>query len=197
MHDHSCQPPPAASVTATATDVGRDVNAVSGSDSGSGAGAGAEPSRAFLGSAYVFGWLVGLALGFYGVFLVPVGPRPGGVLLSVGVAFALAGNTAAALLVRWFTGTRLGAMIVAVGWIPIVLCFGVARPEGDLLLTAGTAGYLFLVVGAIAPVVVAMLGSPRRGLSATLATGPRGSASGPHPDQRPPAQGSDHRRPGR
>ncbi len=175
------------------TDVGRDVNAVSGS--------GAEPSRAFLGAAYVFGWLVGLALGFYGVFLVPVGPRPGGVLLSVGVAFALAGNAAAALLVRWFTGTRLGAMIVAAGWIPVVLCFGVARPEGDLLLTADTAGYLFLLVGAIVPVVVAMLGPPRRGLSATLATGSPGSVSAPHPDQRPSEQGleqpPERRRPGR
>ncbi len=139
-----------------------------------------EPSRLFLGSAYTFGWLAGLALGFYGVFLVPAGPRPGGILMSAGVFLALVGNVGVAMLVRWLTGTRLGAMIVLAAWIPIVLVFASSRPEGDLLLRASTAGYLFLVIGATAPVVVAVIGSPRRGLSAIPA-----SRSGSRPGSRP------------
>jgi hypothetical protein len=154
-----------------------------------------EPSRLFLGSAYTFGGLLGLVLGFYGVFLVPVGPRPGGIPLSVGVACALVGNGGAAMLVRWFTGTRLGAMIVLAGWVPIVLWFGSARPEGDLLVRASVTGYLFLVVGVVVPVVVAVVGPPRRGLFAILAAGPH-----PHPHPRPrpgsgPVTGANRARP--
>nr|WP_131769542.1 DUF6113 family protein [Candidatus Protofrankia californiensis] len=132
-----------------------------------------EMSRSFLGSAYTFGAFGGLALGLYGVFLVPAGPRLGGVLLSVGVAVAVLGNVGLAALVRWLTGTRLGAVILLVGWVPIVLWLAAARPEGDLLLQAKTAGYLFMVFGALAPVIVAMIGLPPRGLSALPLAGPR------------------------
>ncbi len=159
--------------------VSRGVSQGRGVYEGSGVADG-EPSRLFLGPAYTVGWLAGLALGFYGVFLVPVGPRPGGILLSVGVVLALVGNVGVATLVRWLTGTRLGAMIVLAGWIPVVLLFASSRPEGDLILRASTTGYLFLVIGAIAPVVVAMLGSPRRGLSVILA-----SQSDSRPDSKP------------
>ncbi len=146
-----------------------------------------EPSRLFLGSAYLFGGLAGLALGFFGVFLVPAGPRLGGVLLSVGVALAAVGNAGLAALVRWFTGTRLGSMIVMVGWIPVVLWFGSSRPEGDLVVEANATGYMFLVVGSVVPVVVAMIGSPRRGLLALPPAGPRSS--------HPPDPGLDGNRP--
>jgi hypothetical protein len=63
-------------------------------------------------------------------------------------------------------------VIVLAGWVPIVLWFGSTRPEGDLLVRASVTGYLFLVVGAVVPVVVAVVGPPRRGLSAILAAGP-------------------------
>ncbi|AEH08351.1 hypothetical protein FsymDg_0839 [Candidatus Protofrankia datiscae] len=137
------------------------------------AGEDLEMSRLFLGSAYTFGAFGGLALGLYGVFLVPAGPRPGGVLLSVGIAVAMVGNTGLAVLARWLTGTRLGAVIPLAGWVPIVLWLAAARPEGDLLLQAKAAGYLFMVLGALAPVVVAMIGLPPRGLSAVPLPGPR------------------------
>jgi hypothetical protein len=125
-----------------------------------------EPTRRFLAAAYVFGALAGLALGVYGVFLVPAGPRPGGTLFSVGLALAVFGNAGLAALVRWWTGTRLGALIPLVGWVPVVLLFGTTRAEGDLGLEANTTGYLFLIMGAFIPVIVAMIGRPRRGLSA-------------------------------
>jgi hypothetical protein len=125
-----------------------------------------EPSRVFLGCAYAFGLFVGAGLALYGVVAVPAGPRIGGTLLSLGLAIALVGNAGAAMLVRWLTGTRLGAMTVLIGWSPVVLALGSSRPEGDLMLRASLDGYLFLILGALSPVVVAVLGRARRGLTA-------------------------------
>ncbi|WP_347280137.1 DUF6113 family protein [Frankia sp. CcI49] len=125
-----------------------------------------EPGRAFLVGSYVFGVIAGFVLGLYGVVLVASGPRPGGTLISVGLLLALIGNTGVPLLVRWLTGTRLGAMIPLIGWTPIVLALAASRTEGDLLLKATATGYLFLAIGVLAPVVVAVLGRARRGLTA-------------------------------
>lgn len=125
-----------------------------------------EPGPVYLGFAYAFGVLLGLILGLYGAFLVPAGPRPGGFLLSYGVALAAVGNPLAAMLVRSLTGTRLGAMTVLIGWAPVAVWFGTSRPEGDLILQGDAKGYLFLAVGALAPVAVAVIGRTSRGLTA-------------------------------
>jgi hypothetical protein len=127
---------------------------------------GLEPGRAFLAGTYTFGVLSGVALALYGVFAVPAGPRLGTVLLSLGVCLAVVGNVAMALFLRWLAGTRLGATAVLIGWVPTVVLLGTERPEGDLILQATTTGYLFLGLGALAPVVVAVFGQPRRGLTA-------------------------------
>ncbi|MEX5636490.1 DUF6113 family protein [Parafrankia sp. FMc2] len=124
------------------------------------------PGRVFLSGSYAFGVLAGFVLGLYGVVLVAAGPRPGGFLISIGLLMALIGNAGAALLVRWLTGTRLGAMIILVGWLPIVLALASSRTEGDLLLKASATGYLFLGIGVLTPVVVAVVGKARRGLTA-------------------------------
>jgi hypothetical protein len=126
----------------------------------------ANPPRLFLVGAYAFGLVVGIVLGLYGVVWVPEGLRLGGIFLSGGLLLAVFGNTAVALLGRWLTGTRLGALVVLVGWAPVVLALGSSRPEGDLMLRATTTGYLFLGLGAIAPLAVAVFGTARRGLTA-------------------------------
>ncbi|WP_242424623.1 DUF6113 family protein [Frankia sp. EI5c] len=126
----------------------------------------AEPGRLFLGASYAFGVVAGFALGLYGVVLVAEGPRPGGFLISVGLLLALFGNAGLAYLMRWLTGTRLGAMVVLAGWTPVVLALASSRTEGDVLLRASAAGYLFLLFGLLAPVVVAVVGQARRGLTA-------------------------------
>ncbi|MBL7492723.1 hypothetical protein I6A60_17530 [Frankia sp. AgB1.9] len=126
----------------------------------------ANPPRLFLAAAYALGLGLGFVLGLYGVVWVPEGLRLGGAFLSAGLLLALVGNTAVALLVRWLTGTRLGALVVLIGWAPVVLALGSSRPEGDLMLRATTTGYLFLALGALAPVTVAVVGTARRGLTA-------------------------------
>ncbi|WP_308204989.1 DUF6113 family protein, partial [Frankia tisae] len=124
-----------------------------------------EPGRVFLGFSYALGVVLGVGLGLYGVFLVPDGPRPGGTLLSVGLLLALVGNGAAALLVRWLTGTRLGPATVLIGWMPVVLLLAASRPEGDLLLQSSANAYAFLLLGGLSPIVVAVLGGARRGFT--------------------------------
>ena len=131
-----------------------------------GDGGRAEPSTVFLAASYVFGVVGGFLLGVYGVLLVPAGPRVGGTLLSVGLALAVVGNTALAVFVRWLTGTRMGALIPLVGWTPVVGLMGSSRVEGDLLLRSTATGYLFLALGVLMPIVVAVLGRARRGLTA-------------------------------
>src|SRR5262245_50755225 len=121
-----------------------------------------DPSRVFLVGAYLFALVAGVLLALYGVAAVPVGLRFGGLFLSVGVLVAVVGNTGVSLLVRWLTGTRLGPTVVLVGWAPVALMLGSARPEGDLMLRATVSGYLFLGVGLLAPIVVAVLGPARR-----------------------------------
>jgi hypothetical protein len=107
-----------------------------------------------------------MTLGVYGVFALPVGPRVGDVLLSVGVALAVVGNVCVAVFVRWLTGTRSGAAIVLLGWVPTVLGLAASRPEGDLLVPATATGYLFLILGLLAPLVGTVFGRARRGMTA-------------------------------
>jgi hypothetical protein len=126
----------------------------------------AEPGRVFLGASYALGVVLGVGLGLYGVFLLPAGPAVGSTVLSIGLLFALVGNTAAAVLVRWLTGTRLGPVTVLIGWIPIVLMFAATRPEGDLLVRSSGTAYAFLLLGGLAPIVAAVVGRVRRGLTA-------------------------------
>ncbi|WP_308204576.1 DUF6113 family protein [Frankia sp. R82] len=125
-----------------------------------------EPGRVFLGGAYALGVVLGIGLGLYGVVFLADGPRPGDVLLSYGLGLALFGNSAAALLLRWLTGTRLGPMTVLIGWTPVVLLLASTRPEGDLMLTSSGNAYAFLLLGGLSPVVVTVLGRARRGLTA-------------------------------
>ncbi|ONH33590.1 hypothetical protein BL253_00720 [Pseudofrankia asymbiotica] len=124
-----------------------------------------EPSRLFLGGAYAFGLLAGVILGVYGVAAVPAGPRLGDTLLSLGLLLVVVGNVGVPMLVRWWTGTRLGACIMLVGWTPVVLALGSSRGEGDLMLRSSSTAYLFLAFGVLAPILVAVVSPSRRGLT--------------------------------
>lgn len=125
-----------------------------------------EPSRLFLCGAYAFGLLAGVMLGVYGVAAVPAGPRVGGTLISLGLLLVVVGNLGVPMLLRWLTGTRLGACTMLIGWVPVVLLLGSTRGEGDLLLRASPTSYLFLALGVLAPLLVAALLPSRRGLTA-------------------------------
>jgi hypothetical protein len=122
-------------------------------------------SRPYLVAAYTFLLLAGIGFGVVGSFLVPAGPRVGGLLLSYGVAVGLGGNAGLAVLGLWLTRARMGALLPLLGWGPVVMWLGSRRAEGDLILTGSAEAYVFLFAGAIAPVAVAILGRPTRGFT--------------------------------
>jgi Family of unknown function (DUF6113) len=69
------------------------------------------------------------------------------------VAFRLAG---------WAMEGKLGVGAMAGPWLIVVVLLSSRRPEGDLVVTGSTAGYLFIFGGSIAAVVaVAVTRSPR------------------------------------
>ncbi|MBB5133979.1 chromate transport protein ChrA [Thermocatellispora tengchongensis] len=59
---------------------------------------------------------------------------------------------------------RLPAVVIALGWLLASVVFTVERGEGDLVIAANFAGYLYLY-GGFAAIVVAVLAVPSRGPS--------------------------------
>lgn len=62
-------------------------------------------------------------------------------------------NLAAFRAAGWAMETRLGAAVPAVLWMIILLVLASRRPEGDLVVTGTTAGYVYMFGGAVAALV--------------------------------------------
>jgi uncharacterized protein DUF6113 len=136
-----------------------------------------EPSREsalLTGVAYGVLAVLGLVLGVitsYQFSWTLVGFPVAAVLLSVVefAAFRLAG---------WAMESKLGAAALAVPWLIVVVLLSSRRPEGDLIVTGTTAGYVFIFGGSIAAVVaIAMTRSPHPWIL-------RGTTSVPAPPNR-------------
>ena len=117
------------------------------------------PSRleAFVtGGAYgvlaVGGAVIGLAGSFYQDY--SIGPIP-----VVAILFVLL-NLGGFWLAGWAMGTRLGAVVPAVGWLLVVIFLSSTRPEGDLVISGTMAGYVFILGGAVADVIAIARTSP-------------------------------------
>jgi hypothetical protein len=116
-------------------------------------------AEAFIsGGAYGVLAVGGAALGVAGSFWqdVDLGPVP---LLAI---FFVLLNFGAFRLAGWAMGTRLGAVVPAVGWLVVVIFMSSKRPEGDLVISGSAAGYVFLLGGAIAAVVAIARSRPTR-----------------------------------
>jgi hypothetical protein len=71
-------------------------------------------------------------------------------------------NVAAFRGAGWAMEGKLGVAAPAVPWLVVVLVLSSSRPEGDLVVTGTTAGYVFIFGGAIAAAVaLASTPSPR------------------------------------
>ena len=101
------------------------------------------------GGAYGVLAVGGAVLGLLGSFYHAVGVGP---LPVLAIAFALL-NFGTLRLAGWAMGTRLGAVIPGLGWLLVVIFLSSKRPEGDLVISASAAGYVFLLGGAIAAVI--------------------------------------------
>jgi hypothetical protein len=110
------------------------------------------------GGAYGVLAVGGAAIGLMGSFYhaVEVGPVP-----VLAIVFAVL-NLVAFQLAGWAMATRLGAVVPALAWLLVVIFLSSRRPEGDLVISASAAGYVFLLGGSIAAAVaVARTRSPR------------------------------------
>ncbi|MCO5972073.1 DUF6113 family protein [Actinoallomurus soli] len=111
-----------------------------------------EPSPApglVTGAAYGVLVVLGLFLGAITSFQFSwtAGSVPVAAILLSFVEFA------AFRLAGWAMESKLGVVALAVPWLIVVVLLSSRRPEGDLVVTGTTAGYVFIFGGAIAAVV--------------------------------------------
>lgn len=109
--------------------------------------------------AYVLLAVLTVELAVWGAFLVPL--RVGDQLLPVCWLVAVAGNLATGWLGAGIGG-RTGAAVPGLLWLGVVLVLSTKRSEGDLVVTGGLVGLVFLCAGALASVVVCALAPVRR-----------------------------------
>jgi hypothetical protein len=62
-------------------------------------------------------------------------------------------NLAAFRAAGWAMESRLGAAVPAILWMIVLLVLASRRPEGDLVVTGTTAGYVYMFGGAVAALV--------------------------------------------
>lgn len=105
------------------------------------------PESAFLvGLAYGLLAVLGVVLGVIGSFEFAweIGDIPvAAVLLSVL-------NLAVFRAAGWAMESKLGAVVPALLWMIILFVLASRRPEGDLVVTGTTAGYVYMFGGAFA-----------------------------------------------
>lgn len=108
---------------------------------------------------YLALFVFGLAQAVVGAFFYGVGPAP---LAALGFDLAIVGTC---LLGGWGTGRASGGIAPAAGWLIAALVLGNGTASGTVVITAGTAGGVFLfggAIGAAAAVVICFLLLSRR-----------------------------------
>lgn len=114
--------------------------------------AGAEvesPAEAVVSAlAYVMLAALGAVYGLVGSFLQDwtVSGVPVASIVLVVVLFALV------RLAGWGMGGRAGAVVPAILWLVVVFVMSMQRPEGDLVVPATVAGYIYIIGGLLAAV---------------------------------------------
>ncbi len=103
--------------------------------------------------------LLTVLLAVWGAFLVPL--RIGGVPVPVGLLLALS-TVPLGLAGGRALDSRLGVALPGVLWLLVGVTLGSRRSEGDIVVTGGTLGLLFLLLGTLGASVTAGLWRPAR-----------------------------------
>ena len=103
--------------------------------------------------------LLTVLLAVWGAFLVPL--RVGGVPVPVGLLLALA-TVPLGLAGGRVLDSRLGVAVPGALWLLVGVTLGSRRSEGDLVVTGGTLGVLFLLLGTLGAAMTAGLWRPAR-----------------------------------
>ncbi|WP_051712841.1 DUF6113 family protein [Spirillospora albida] len=101
------------------------------------------------GAAYAVLALLGSVVALLGSFCIgwTVAGVPAAAIAAVVVVFGLVRAAG------WGMGGRLGALIPAVVWGLVVFVMSMRRPEGDLVVPATVAGYIYIIGGMVAAVI--------------------------------------------
>jgi len=92
---------------------------------------------------------LGAVAGIVGSFVHGFSVELFGLGLPVGLLLALGPAAASYVLAGWLLRNRLAVLAPGTGWLVPVLVLSVARPEGDLVVAANLAGYVYLLGGSI------------------------------------------------
>lgn len=121
------------------------------------------PDPAFLvGLVYGLLAVLGVLLGVIGSFEFgwEIGPVPvAAILLSLL-------NLVAFLAAGWAMESKFAAVLPALLWLVVLFVLSSRRPEGDLVVTGTTAGYVYMFGGAFAAVAAVALTRSARPLLA-------------------------------
>ncbi len=104
-------------------------------------------SRGLTIITYLALFLFGVAQGLLGSFYYAVGPHP---LAAIGFDVAI---LATCLLGAWGTGQGAGAFVPAAGWFIMTFVLASGTSAGSVIVTASTAGELYLFGGAICALI--------------------------------------------
>lgn len=105
------------------------------------------------GAAYGMLFVLGLAMGLVGGF---THAWYAGQLPVAAVAWVLA-LFCACLAAGKMMRSKLGASVIALGWLLVSMAFSYQRVAGDLVIAGDLAGYIYLYGGAFALVVAFLL----------------------------------------
>lgn len=118
-----------------------------------------KPEPAFLvGLVYGLLAVLGVLLGVIGSFQFA---WEAGEIPVAALALSLV-NLAVFRAGGWATESKLGAVIPALLWMIVLFVLASRRPEGDLVVTGTTAGYVYMFGGAVAALVAVAWTRPAR-----------------------------------
>jgi hypothetical protein len=117
--------------------------------------------------------LAGAVVGLLGAFHHSRDAEVLGVDLPVGLIAGVAALVLTQLLAQALLLRGAGPSLVLFGWLVVVVVLGTSRPEGDLVIPAGTSGEGFLYGGFVVGLVVAFVLAVRsRGASSATEVAP-------------------------
>ena len=104
---------------------------------------------------------LGVLVGLVGAFVHDTTAAVRGVSLPVGLLAALGAAVGSLLIARHAVPGRAGVLVAAGCWLVTAVVLSMPRPEGDLVIADGVAGYAFLWGGAILAAIVVTLPKSR------------------------------------
>lgn len=93
--------------------------------------------------------VIGLALGATTAMAQTWTMRVGGAHLPVGAVASVLTVVLVARACAWWTDSRLGAVVMASGWLVATLAMGSTTSGGDLVISSGTRQVAYLVAGSV------------------------------------------------